>query len=136
MFLSAIKAMASNTVAAGSIDQTVEPFFARIPLIVPAIFMLYLRPGGGRIQKQSWGLVNHSRRKEGARTIANRRGYRRRPDGKRVRLCATPDEVKKNNAWYRETLGDLLKMLSAGTIPPVIGARVQIIEARRAHQLV
>ena len=58
MFLSAIKAMASNTVAAGSIDHTVEPFFARIPLIVPAIFMLYLRPGGGRIQKQSWGLVN------------------------------------------------------------------------------
>jgi hypothetical protein len=53
MFLSAIKAMASNTVAVGAIDQTVEPFCARIPLIVPAIFMFYLRPGGGRIQKQS-----------------------------------------------------------------------------------
>jgi NADPH:quinone reductase-like Zn-dependent oxidoreductase len=58
------------------------------------------------------------------------------PDGKRVRLCATPGEAKKNNAWYRETLGDLLKMLSAGTLRPVIGARVPLLEARRAHQLV
>src|SRR5258708_39288715 len=77
MFLSAIKAMASNTVAGGSMDQPVGPFFARIPLIVQAIFMLSLRPSGGRIKKQSWGLVNHSRRKEGARPIANRRGCRR-----------------------------------------------------------
>src|SRR5258708_21366529 len=77
MSLSATKGVASNTVAAGSIDQTVEPFFARIPLIVPAISMLYLRPRGGRIQKQSWGFVNPSGRKEGARTIANRRGCRR-----------------------------------------------------------
>jgi hypothetical protein len=53
MFLSAIKAMASNTIAVGAIDQTVEPFRARIPLIVPAIFMFYLQPGGERIQKQS-----------------------------------------------------------------------------------
>jgi NADPH:quinone reductase-like Zn-dependent oxidoreductase len=58
------------------------------------------------------------------------------PDGKRVRLCATPGEAKKNNLWYRETLGELLKMLSDGTIRPVIGARVPLIEARRAHQLV
>jgi hypothetical protein len=56
MFLSAIKAMASNTIAVGAIDHTVEPFRARIPLIVPAIFMFYLRPGGGRIQKQSGDL--------------------------------------------------------------------------------
>jgi hypothetical protein len=56
MFLSAIKAMASNTVAVGAIDHTVDPFRARIPLIVPAIFMIYLRPGGGRIQKQSGDL--------------------------------------------------------------------------------
>ena len=34
------------------------------------------------------------------------------PDGKRVRLCATPGEVKKDNSWYRETLTELLTMLS------------------------
>jgi hypothetical protein len=56
MFLSAIKAMASNTVAAGAIDHTVDPFRARMPLIVPAIFLSYFRLGGGRIQKQSGDL--------------------------------------------------------------------------------
>jgi hypothetical protein len=44
MFFPAIKAMASNTIAVGAIDHTVEPFRARIPLIVPAILMFYLRP--------------------------------------------------------------------------------------------
>ena len=57
------------------------------------------------------------------------------PDGKRVRLCAVPGEAKKDNVWYRETLGGLLKMLSAGTIRPVIGAKVPLIEESRAHRL-
>jgi NADPH:quinone reductase-like Zn-dependent oxidoreductase len=57
------------------------------------------------------------------------------PDGKRVRLCATPAEVKKDNPWYRETLTELLTMLSAREIQPVIGARVPLLEAQRAHRL-
>jgi len=57
------------------------------------------------------------------------------PDGKRVRLCATPSEVKKDNAWYRETLTELIAMLSAHEIQPVIGARVPLIEVQRAHRL-
>jgi NADPH:quinone reductase-like Zn-dependent oxidoreductase len=57
------------------------------------------------------------------------------PDGKRVRLCATPSEVKKDNTWYRETLTELLTRLSASEIQPVIGARVPLAEAQRAHRL-
>ena len=57
------------------------------------------------------------------------------PDGKRVRLCATPGEVKKDNSWYRETLIELLSMLSARKIEPVIGARVPLVEVQRAHRL-
>jgi NADPH:quinone reductase-like Zn-dependent oxidoreductase len=57
------------------------------------------------------------------------------PDGKRVRLCATPGEVKKDNFWYRETLTELLSMLSAHEIQPVIGARVPLIEVQHAHRL-
>jgi NADPH:quinone reductase-like Zn-dependent oxidoreductase len=57
------------------------------------------------------------------------------PDGKRVRLCATPGEVKKDNIWYRETLTKLLTMLSAREIQPVIGARVPLVEVQRAHRL-
>ena len=59
-----------------------------------------------------------------------------RPDGKRVRLCATPGEVKKDNSWYRETLTELLSMLSDRVIQPVIGARVPLVEVQRAHRLI
>jgi NADPH:quinone reductase-like Zn-dependent oxidoreductase len=58
------------------------------------------------------------------------------PDGKRVRLCATPQETKNNNTWYRNTLHELLTLLSTGAICPVVGARVPLLEARRAHELV
>lgn len=57
------------------------------------------------------------------------------PDGKRVTLCATPGEVKKDNAWYRETLAELISMLAARQINPVIGARVPLLEVKRAHQM-
>lgn len=57
------------------------------------------------------------------------------PDGKRVTLCATPGEVKKDNAWYRETLAELISMLAARQINPVIGARVPLVEVKRAHQM-
>jgi NADPH:quinone reductase-like Zn-dependent oxidoreductase len=58
------------------------------------------------------------------------------PDGKRVRLCATPAEVKKDISWYRETLTKLLLMLSTRKIQPVIGARISLVEAQRAHRLI
>ena len=57
------------------------------------------------------------------------------PDGKRIRLCATPGEVKKDNSWYRETLTGLIAMLSGREIQPVIGARVPLAEVQRAHRL-
>ena len=58
------------------------------------------------------------------------------PDGKRVRLCATPGEVKKDNAWYRATLSELIAMLAKGQIKPVISARVPFAEVKKAHRLV
>jgi len=57
------------------------------------------------------------------------------PDGKRVTLCATPGEVKKDPAWYRETLAELIRVLAAGQIDPVIGARVPLVEVKRAHRM-
>jgi NADPH:quinone reductase-like Zn-dependent oxidoreductase len=58
------------------------------------------------------------------------------PDGKRIHLCATPGMVKKDNAWYRATLQELLNLLRDGKLKPVIGARVPLLEAPRAHALV
>jgi NADPH:quinone reductase-like Zn-dependent oxidoreductase len=54
------------------------------------------------------------------------------PDGKRVPLA--PD-LGKDNAWYRETLTELLYLLAAGTIKPVVAERIPLVEAARAHEL-
>jgi NADPH2:quinone reductase len=54
------------------------------------------------------------------------------PDGKQAPL--TPD-LSKENAWYRATLAELLDLLAAGKIRPVVAARVPLLEAARAHEL-
>ncbi len=58
------------------------------------------------------------------------------PDGKRVSLCALPGEVKKHNHWYRQTLAHLIALLEQEKIKPVIGARVPLADASRAHDLI
>lgn len=57
------------------------------------------------------------------------------PDGKRVTLCATPTEVRKDNQWYRSTLTELVGMLESGTVVPIVGARVPFSEASKAYRL-
>jgi NADPH:quinone reductase-like Zn-dependent oxidoreductase len=54
------------------------------------------------------------------------------PDGKQ-----TPQfpELGKDNAWYRETLTELLDLLAAGKIKPVVAKRIPLVEAARAHEL-
>ena len=54
------------------------------------------------------------------------------PDGKQA--VTTPD-IDKDNAWYRETLTDLLDLLAAGKIKPAVAARISLDEASRAHEL-
>ncbi len=54
------------------------------------------------------------------------------PDGKQAPL--TPD-LGKDNAWYRETLTELLGLLAAGKIKPVVAERIPLAEAARAHEL-
>jgi NADPH:quinone reductase-like Zn-dependent oxidoreductase len=54
------------------------------------------------------------------------------PDGKKAPM--TPD-LSKDNAWYRETLAELLGLLAAGKIKPVVAERIPLGEAARAHEL-
>jgi NADPH:quinone reductase-like Zn-dependent oxidoreductase len=54
------------------------------------------------------------------------------PDGKRAPL--TPD-LSKDNAWYRQTLAELLDLLVAGKIKPVVAERFPLAEAAQAHGL-
>ena len=55
------------------------------------------------------------------------------PDGKQLPLA--PD-LGKDNAWFRETLAELLDLLAAGKIKPVVAARIPLAEAARAHELI
>ena len=54
------------------------------------------------------------------------------PGGKQLLL--TPD-LGKDNAWYQQTLAELLDLLAAGKIKPIVAARCPLAEAARAHEL-
>ena len=54
------------------------------------------------------------------------------PDGKKAPM---PPDSKTPNDWYRQTLATLFDYLRAGKINPVIAARIPLLEAERAHQL-
>lgn len=58
------------------------------------------------------------------------------PDGKRIHLCATPSEVRKDNDWYRDTLSELANMLACGEVAPIVGARMPFSEAAKAYGLI
>ena len=56
------------------------------------------------------------------------------PDGRRAPMHVEKS-AQKHNAWYRETLTELLELLAAGTIEPVVAERIPLVEAARAHEL-
>ena len=58
------------------------------------------------------------------------------PDGRR--MIASPNLAEFAPAhldWYRDTLAELLELLAAGKIKPVVAERVPLLEAARAHEL-
>ena len=54
------------------------------------------------------------------------------PDGKRV---PTAPDLSKDNAGYRETLAELIRLLEAGKIKPLVASRIPLVEAARGHAL-
>jgi NADPH:quinone reductase-like Zn-dependent oxidoreductase len=54
------------------------------------------------------------------------------PGGKQIRGLP---ELGKDNAWYRKTLAELLDLLAAGKLKPVIAERIPLAQAARAHEL-
>jgi NADPH:quinone reductase-like Zn-dependent oxidoreductase len=57
------------------------------------------------------------------------------PDGKRASMSPNLAEfAPANNDWYRETLTELLDLLAAGRIKPVLAERIPLLEAVHAHE--
>ena len=54
------------------------------------------------------------------------------PDGKRI---PTAPDLSKDNAGYREVLTELIQLLEAGKIKPLVASRIPLIEASGAHKL-
>ena len=54
------------------------------------------------------------------------------PDGKKA---PTAPDASKPNAWYRNTLTELLDSLATARIEPVVAERIPLVEAARAHEL-
>jgi len=54
------------------------------------------------------------------------------PDGKQAPLA--PD-LSKDNTWYRNILTELLALLAAGKIKPLVAERIPLVEADRSHEI-
>jgi len=54
------------------------------------------------------------------------------PDGRRI---PTAPDLSKDNAGYREVLTELIQLLEAGKIKPLVASRIPLIEASGAHKL-
>jgi len=58
------------------------------------------------------------------------------PDGKQAPMTSDLGTFAlAHNAWYRETLTELLDLLAVGRIKPVVAERFPLVEAARAHEL-
>ncbi|MEE8471968.1 MAG: medium chain dehydrogenase/reductase family protein [Dehalococcoidia bacterium] len=95
-----------------------------------------LRRGGRLISFGFIGAFQRNKRVEVPLSIVRLFLLRIIPDGKKALFYGdTPSFVEKDNAWYREALAALLKMLAEGKIKPVVGERIPLVEAARAHKL-
>jgi NADPH:quinone reductase-like Zn-dependent oxidoreductase len=58
------------------------------------------------------------------------------PGGKQASMSAEIATFSEAHAgWYRETLTELLDLLAAGKIKPVVAERIPLLEAARAHDM-
>lgn len=135
-----------STLGATPIDYRNEDFVERIRELTGGVDVVFDPVGGARQVWHSYKAV-----RKGGRLVwfgvaaAKKHGLRvilftlpiigllkLIPDGKRV---PTAPDLSKDNAGYRETLAKLIGLLAAGSLKPVVAARIPLVEAARAHEL-
>jgi NADPH:quinone reductase-like Zn-dependent oxidoreductase len=136
-----------SSLGATPIDYRTEDFVKRIrSLTGDGVDVVFDPIGGARQLRRSYRALSKggrlvwfgvaSTKKEGLRviplTLLMMGLLKLIPDGKRA--LTTPD-LDKDNAWYRETLAELLGLLAAGKIKPVVAERIPLAEAARAHEM-
>ena len=91
---------------------------------------------GGRLVWLGSAAVEIQGLRAGAFSMATTSLLRLLPDSRRVPRCPTMASfAKQHNDWYQDTLGGLLGALAGGDLEPVVGARIPLADAARAHAL-
>ena len=136
-----------SALGATPIDYRTEDFVERIRgLTGDGVDAVFDPIGGARQLWRSYKVLRKGGRlvwfgvaatkKKGLRviplTVAMRTLLALIPDDKSAPLTS---DLSKDNAWYRETLTELLDSLAAGKIKPVVAERFPLAEAARAHEL-
>jgi NADPH:quinone reductase-like Zn-dependent oxidoreductase len=105
---------------------------------------------GGRVFRRSYGVLRRGGRlvsfgyisaaKHGSLAFVGTMlplfAYKLIPDGKRTRFYgSTPPMAASHPEWYHASMSELLGLLAGEQIAPVIGERLPLAEAARAHTL-
>ena len=138
------------TYGAMPIDYKYEDFAARVQALTGDGIDVVCDPVGGETMMKSYDLL-----RPGGRLVnygfldATKNGRtavfasllrlfltKLKPDGKQISMFgSTPTIAAKENTWYRQTLTELLDMLKAGQIDPVIGQTMPLDQASEALDL-
>lgn len=55
------------------------------------------------------------------------------PNGKRIKICGTPNEIKKKSIWYKKKLTEIVDLINNGSLNPLIDSIFPLKEAGLAH---
>jgi NADPH:quinone reductase-like Zn-dependent oxidoreductase len=58
------------------------------------------------------------------------------PNGKKIKICRTPSEVKRNPQWYRKTLRRIFEEINESKLNPLIATCFPLSKASKAHALI
>ncbi|NKQ34054.1 MAG: zinc-binding dehydrogenase [Chloroflexi bacterium] len=138
------------SLGATPIDYRHEDFVERIPQLAPDGLDIVLDPIGGDTLTRSYKLLRRGGRLINFGLISAREGGKSAflpnllnilarkvwPDGRKIMFNrGLPPFAEKHNDWYRDTLTHLFALLQEGQIEPVIGAKLPLTEAARAHEM-
>jgi NADPH2:quinone reductase len=140
-----------SALGATPIDYRTEDFVERIRSLTGDGVDAVLDPiGGARHVWRSYQALRKGGRYVGYGMVATSKGGRRAipltllmlgllkliPSGRQASMSADiATFAKVHDGWYRETLTELLGLLAAGRLKPVVAERIPLSEAVRAHEL-
>jgi NADPH:quinone reductase-like Zn-dependent oxidoreductase len=62
--------------------------------------------------------------------------YNSVPDTRKIKICATPHEVKINRDWYKNELRSIFQKCKNKELDPIIGEIIPFDQVAKAHRLI